>query len=735
MLELANNLARLSFVREFLRLLGGVFVTGTLFSTAAYAEINAVTNPMIAGLDGYSVYRIPGFAVADDGSLMLFAEGRPSGLDPGGPGDIDIVYKRSTDGGQTWSALSVLHTDSGFDYSDPRVVVDQNTGTAHLQYVQWPTLCGQTCVPTGLGSNSALIYHQTSADNGATWSDGVDISSQVKDPNWASINTGPGIGIQLKWQDSAPARNGRLLMPAHRRPPAYEGVSLYSDNGGATWTYGSGATPHFSDESEVIELTNGDLLWDARRGGPGRNRSISHDGGDTWVDHHNGDIPISAVDGALVRYSAQREGDDRDRILFSGPLGTPAGAGNGRDNIGVWSSYDEGQTFINPVQIQSGSAAYSVLDKLHDGTIGLIYEVNHNTVRYVNFDLAELEKATHSASMSHYDGFGNQIDAFRGGVGWSGAWNNSGVTTVQGALEFAGYLTEGDTQHAHLRGADMNRNFGHGSLDLNQNQDYFLSLFINHDSVDGTDDGSGEFLDILLQDGTGTTQAAFGVGSSENFFVTNLGSTVDSGGDALALDTSYLMLVKLSAQDDSSGSNFDQLFLAWYDDPAQVPADEAQINWQLVGDTSENLAGTIERISIAGGNNADWLVDGLRIGTSLDAVIVDTGISLLGDLTGDSMINLADWIEFKGNYGMDTSALAANLQLREGDFDTNGRVEFEDFIAFRDLYNEVNGIGAYAAALAQVPEPNSFGLLVLSVLLTHCASDNQRPSKRHSKSK
>jgi len=717
MLVLANNLARLSFVRELFRLLGGVLATGALFSAAAYAEINTVTNPMIAGSDGYPVYRIPGFAVAEDGSIMLFAEGRPSGADPGAFGDIDIVYKRSTDGGETWSGLEVLHTDSGFDYSDPRVVVDQNTGTTHLQYVQWPTLCGQTCVPTGLGSDSALIYYQTSDDHGATWSGEVDISAQVKDPNWASINTGPGIGIQLKWQDSAPARNGRLLMPAHRRPPAYEGVSLYSDDGGTTWKYGSGATPHFSDESEVIELTNGDLLWDARRGGSGRNRSISHDGGDTWVDHHNGDIPISAVDGALVRYSAQREGDDRDRILFSGPLGTPAGAGNGRDNIGVWTSYDEGKTFINPVQIQSGSAAYSVLDKLDDDTIGLIYEVGHNTIRYVNFDLVELEKATHTATMSHYDGFGNQIDAFRGGVGWSGAWNNSGVTTEPGVIEFAGYLTAGDTQHARLRGAEMNRSFGSGSIDLNQNQDYFLSLFVNHDNADGTNDGDGEFLDILLQDETGTTQAAFGVGSGENFFTTSLGDIVDSGGDSLALDTTYLMLVKLAAQDSSSGDNFDQLFLAWYDDPAQVPADVAQINWQLVGDTSENLDGMIERISIAGGENADWLLDGLRIGTSLDAVIVDTGIGLLGDLTGDLMLNLADWIEFKGNYGQDTSALSANLQLQQGDFDQSGRVGFEDFIAFRDLYDDVNGIGAYAAALAQVPEPSSIVLLVFGGLL------------------
>lgn len=698
------------------RIVLGLIIGAGLLPVATHAKIVTVSDPLIAGVGGYAVYRIPGFATAVDGSLLLFAEGRPTGSDPGAPGDIDIVFKRSDDSGQSWADLSVLQANAGFDYSDPRVVIDQTTGDAHLQYAQWPTLCGQTCVPTGLGSDSALIYYQRSSDNGQSWSTPVNISAQVKDPAWASLNTGPGLGIQLKWQDSAPARNGRLLIPAHRRPPAYEGISIYSDDGGTTWTHGSGATPHFSDESEVIELTNGDLLWDARRGGAGRNRSISRDGGDTWVEHRDGDIPISAVDSGLVRYSAARDGDDRDRILFSGPLGDPAGAGNGRTNIGVWTSYDEGQSFINPVQIQSGSAAYSVLDKLADDTIGLIYEIDHNTIRYVNFDLVELEKATHPATMSHYDGFGNPIDAMRGGVGWSGAWNNAGATIAPGALEFSGFLTAGDEQHARLRDASLNRSLGTGAFDLNQNHSLYFSMFVNHSSADNNNAANLEFLDILLQDDSGATEAAFGIGSGENFFVTGLGDTVDSGPNALSFDTTYLVLAKLVAQDDSSGQNFDQLFLAWYDDPSQAPADEASVNWQLVGNTTENRDGTIQQISINGGANADWLIDGLRIGAAFDAVIVDTGVGLLGDLTGDNQVELADWVQFKSNFGLDTSSLDEHLQLRAGDFDNNGEVNIQDFIQFREIYDARNGAGAFSAAAVRVPEPNTLILVAFTTL-------------------
>lgn len=677
------------------------------------AEILGQSNAMVAGTEGYPVYRIPGFTVANDGSLLLFAEGRPNGGDPGGAGDIDMVYKRSTDGGQTWSPLSVLHQTNNFDYSDPRVVVDRNSGDIHLQYVQWPTNNGQAGVPVGLGSNSAVIYYQSSQDDGQTWSGPANINSQVKSPTWASLNTGPGLGIQLQWQDSAPSRNGRLLVPAHYRPTAYRGVSLYSDNNGATWTRGSGSTPNFVDESEVIELTNGDLLWDGRQGsGSVRNRSISHDGGNTWGEAHVGDITITAVDCGLARYSAERSGDDRDRILFSAPLGSNIGTGNSRDNIGVWTSYDEGKTFINPIQIESGSAAYSVIDRLPDDTIGLIYEVNHQTIRYVNFDLAELEKASHPSAMSHYDGFGNAIAPLRGGVGWSGAWDDGGATVVDGALEFDGYYTAGDERHVELRDADMSRSLGSGAFDLDANQAFYASIFIQHSSADGANAGS-EFLDVLLQDGAGATQAAFGVGSNEGFFINELGGTISSPTGSAARDETYFVLVKIAAQDGSSGANADQISLAWYDDPAEVPADEAQVTWQLVGTTTENSSANIEQIKIAAGANADWLIDGLRFGTAYNAVVVDTGVALddvLGDLNGDRQISLEDWILFRGHMRQNTGALTDEQRRREGDFDVSGLIDLGDYSTFVDLYDAAHGPSAFAAMLA-VPEPSGGALI------------------------
>src|SRR5690606_28517301 len=137
---------------------------------------------------------------------------------------------------------------------------------------------------------------------------------------------------------------------------------------------------------------------------------------------------------------------------------------------------------------------------------------------------------------------------------------------------------------------------------------------VRHSSADGSNSGS-EFLDVLLQSGAGVTQAAFGVGSNENFFVNSLGGVVTSPNNALARDASYLLLVKITAQDGSSGANADQIFLAWYDNPEAIPATEAEINWQVVGATTENSTEKLERLSISAGVNADWLVDGLRFGS------------------------------------------------------------------------------------------------------------------------
>lgn len=368
--------------------------------------------------DRYHTFRIPGMIVAQDGSILLFAEGRRGdGSDPRRDEDapIDLVLRRSTDSGETWEPLEVI--ESGFrpsgvlvDFADPTPVLDESTGEVFLLYGQWPDV-GPRTVSHGQDPDSAdgnqVVWVRSSTDHGRTWSD----RRQVLYPDephetadglyWRQAEPGPGSGIQLRWQGRDSGANGRLLVPAKRSgsetpdgPASVRPFTYYSDDHGASWKVGHVSPGPDANEDEIVELTDGTVLLDGRQNsGDYRRRHRSTDGGITWSPDRPDSIPITPVDGSMIRYSAIRAGDDRDLILFSGPRGED---GLNRNNITVWTSSDEGQSFSNPVTFNQGFAAYSVLQRLADGTIGLAVETsnesgdNYSEIRFYRFALARL---------------------------------------------------------------------------------------------------------------------------------------------------------------------------------------------------------------------------------------------------------------------------------------------------------------------------------------------------------
>src|SRR5262249_15992791 len=73
---------------------------------------------------GYHTYRIPSLIVTNGGVLLAFCEGRKSGR--GDTGDIDLVLKRSRDGGKTWDKTQVVWDDADNTCGNPCPVVDRN---------------------------------------------------------------------------------------------------------------------------------------------------------------------------------------------------------------------------------------------------------------------------------------------------------------------------------------------------------------------------------------------------------------------------------------------------------------------------------------------------------------------------------------------------------------------------------------------------------------------------------
>ena len=217
-----------------------------------------------AGHDGYHTFRIPAIVTTSDGTLIAFAEARKENRsDPGG-GDIDLVYRRSTDRGKTWSPLRVLDDPGeGWGASNPTPVADRDSGRVWILYNRWEPGFGTERSQPGTSNNQAWARH--SDDNGATWSEAVDLTrvSRAYD-HWGAMFLGPGGAIQ--------ARDGRLIVPAAMKPDIYsvwmsiggfEGrtslmraYALTSDDHGDTWKRGELVKAQ-TNENQLVELSDG----------------------------------------------------------------------------------------------------------------------------------------------------------------------------------------------------------------------------------------------------------------------------------------------------------------------------------------------------------------------------------------------------------------------------------------------------------------------------------------------
>ncbi|MGQ9770807.1 MAG: sialidase family protein [Thermogutta sp.] len=317
-----------------------------------------------AGEAGYHTMRIPAIETAADGTLLAFAEARKnSAADPGYPGqEIDLVMKSSPDGGRTWSSLVVLeHVGELWSSANPATVRDRTNGRIWLFYLR--------CAP---GMNTYKARPQTfdvrnlarfSDDHGQTWSEAIDLTAVARDLNdkdWGISVPGPGGAIQ--------ARQGRLIVPMWRYRPFRDFV-LFSEDHGETWQRGDFVPIEEGvDECQLLELADGSVALDMRQQrGAHRWISISKDGGKTWSEPRAGQT-VTPVCCAIERWTLKSAGDDRDRIVWTGPRGP------GRNNLTLWVSYDELATFQNPRLIAEGPGAYSDMAVLPDKTVAILWE-------------------------------------------------------------------------------------------------------------------------------------------------------------------------------------------------------------------------------------------------------------------------------------------------------------------------------------------------------------------------
>jgi len=332
-----------------------------------------LTDLYIGGEDGYHTYRIPSLLVTNKGTLLAFCEGRKGGR--GDSGNIDLLVRRSEDGGKTWSRQQVVWDDGANTCGNPCPVVDEQTGTIWLTMTWNHGQDTEHQIMQAAGKDTRRVFVTHSDDDGRTWAEPRQITENTKRPEWRWFATGPGVGIQLKhgrWQ-------GRLLIPCDHSvvtpedPTGYNSHVIFSDDRGKTWHLGGAIRPAVN-ECQVVELTDGTLLMNMRnydRRATTRAVATSRDGGMTWSQvRHDPALVEPICQASLVRYDSSSAGG-QDWLLFSNPAHGRTGV---RRDMTVRLSRDGGKTWPIERLLWPGPSAYSCLAVLPDGEIACLLE-------------------------------------------------------------------------------------------------------------------------------------------------------------------------------------------------------------------------------------------------------------------------------------------------------------------------------------------------------------------------
>ncbi len=346
----------------------------------------------VSGTDGHKSYRIPAIIYLPNNDLLAFCEGRING--GGDFGDINIVLKRSIDEGKTWLALQTIVDADSLQAGNPSPVVDladpkfpngriflfYNTGNNHEGEVR-------------KGKGLREVWYKTSVDNGVTWSEAVNITTQVHRPKQPLTN--PAYNFREDWRSYANTPGhallfttgkykGRIYIAANhsfgepkKMSEDYYGHGYYTDDHGKTFHLSETIDLPGGNEATAAEISNNGLVFNARnQKGDIRARIVarSDDGGETWKSiSFDKNLPDPICEGSLLNIGIKK---GKYILAFCNAADTAR-----RNNLTLRISFDEGLTWKKNILIdkspgdeQKDFTAYSDIVNIDKNKIGVLYE-------------------------------------------------------------------------------------------------------------------------------------------------------------------------------------------------------------------------------------------------------------------------------------------------------------------------------------------------------------------------
>ena len=297
-----------------------------------------------AGDEGVDSYRIPSLVSDENGILLLFCEARKISSTDKTP--TDIVLKRSTDNGKTWSNMTIIAEGGNNAFMDPCALVDKVSGRIFVFTTLWPVDNHSTRL------NTAWV--STSDDGGLTWSVPRDITREIVAPNHFIGGFGPGSGLQM----TGDKYKNRLIVPTRQTDgQRIKNRTVYSDDHGKTWQIGAPAPD--GGEFQIAEAPQNRLIYNLRGTKGKRIAADSHDGGVSWSNSHIDFQLQSSVDYGGCQGSVL--GID-GMLFYTGPAGGLGSESNeDRQYFKIYRSLDAGETWKDNFLLFNKAAGYSCI--------------------------------------------------------------------------------------------------------------------------------------------------------------------------------------------------------------------------------------------------------------------------------------------------------------------------------------------------------------------------------------